>query len=96
VTYTNLRRIRKERGFKSCRALASAVGLSYQAIHTWEHGTVAPRPYNGAKLAAVLQTPLEVLIEPESENDSSAEALEPPASTQLARNTERTKAVSYA
>jgi hypothetical protein len=56
------------------------------AIHGWETGKAIPRPYNGRALAAVLHTPIEVLLE----EDPSAEAPGPKVrQNQTAREKEK-------
>lgn len=66
----NLKRIRLERGL-SLRALARQVGCSYNAIHTWEHGTARPQPRNAKALREALGVPLDLLLADNEEGHRS-------------------------
>jgi hypothetical protein len=63
------------------------------AVHNWETGQATPRAYNGAALAAVLQTPLSVLLADEIDEDPGTEV---PGSRELpkAQTTYRNENVS--
>jgi hypothetical protein len=67
--------------------------MSPMAVHNWETGYSRPRPYNGAALAAVLQTPLSVLLATEIDEDPDTEV---PGSGELpkAQTTYRNEKVS--
>ena len=71
-----LRRIRREKGYSSVEALADAVGVSHMAVAHWETGHVKhPRDkgkYRHAqRLEAVLQTPIDVLLSPDTETETT-------------------------
>ena len=72
-TVTKLRGIRRQRGFAGCRSLSQALGLSHMCVYYWEAGKSVPRSDNAARLAAVLQTPIETLLEPDNEQESDVE-----------------------
>lgn len=48
--------------------------MSAPAVYFWETNYSVPRSYNAARLAAALQTPIEVLLEPEKNECDPAEA----------------------
>ena len=64
----NLRKIRLERGMKQIE-VAEAVGLSDQAICTYEIGTREPSLDTLRKLAAVLECTIDELIGEKEEED---------------------------
>jgi transcriptional regulator with XRE-family HTH domain len=88
---TKLRRIRKEKGFKSHRRLSEACGLSEQCVYWWEIGLVKPRPYNAKRLETILQTPASVLLEPEIENGAETKSPSPIESSPPLTREERSK-----
>jgi len=94
-TVRKLRRIRREHGFTSSVPLAKALGLSHMCIHYWEAGKGTPRPYNADRLVAMLQTPIETLMEPENELEASTEALTPKIERQTQTKRAQERRVTY-
>ncbi|MFF6984258.1 helix-turn-helix domain-containing protein [Streptomyces sp. NPDC008343] len=58
-----LRRLRKDRGFRTQQHFAEFLGCSRSAVSTWENGAGMPRPDMLARIAAALGVPVSELIE---------------------------------
>lgn len=60
----NLRQIRKERGM-SAQEIAEKLGITRQAVFSWERGTSKPTLTNALKLAAMLDCTVSDLVDTE-------------------------------
>jgi transcriptional regulator with XRE-family HTH domain len=62
-----LRRILREKGYRSGRALARDMPVSHNAIHTWMAGKNRPLPHNLWRLEELLGESEATLFAPDSE-----------------------------
>jgi hypothetical protein len=74
-----LRRIRREQGFPGRNQLGDAIGVTGICVHYWETKRYKPRHagkfQHAQRLEAILQTPIDVLLEPDTKKAARAEAL---------------------